>query len=106
VTASRVCTVDGLAITGMAYDAPIFLSDTAGTLSTVGRDRQRHPRPRQGRHGRTRRHGTGQDRQFVMPLSNAQTLNVRGARLALEKPPGGGLPLYRKPPTPRHRRRG
>jgi hypothetical protein len=35
LTASGVCTVDGLAITGMAYDAPIFLSDTAGTLSTT-----------------------------------------------------------------------
>lgn len=35
VTASRVCMLDGLAITALAYDAPIFLSDTAGTLSTT-----------------------------------------------------------------------
>lgn len=35
LTASRVCKVDGLAVTGMAYDAPIYLSDTAGTLATT-----------------------------------------------------------------------
>lgn len=35
VTASRVCKIDGLAITAMAFDDPIYLSDTAGTLSTT-----------------------------------------------------------------------
>jgi hypothetical protein len=35
VTASRKCQIDGLAITALAYDAPIYLSDTAGTLGTV-----------------------------------------------------------------------
>lgn len=35
VTGTRTCDLDGLAISGMAFDAPIYLNDTPGQLGTT-----------------------------------------------------------------------